>query len=362
FMVYLFGPSWKIFGSYIYNGTFAIISPLIVFSVSYNLARSYNFEPLLAGVTSFSSFMILLLESEGLRFTISFEWLNAAGLFAALIVALTSTEILVHLMQYTKKKGKIQEGMTPVLTRSFAALLPTALVLALFSFLKIFFLNIGVENPLETLYNIFQAPLAGMANTLGSALVIVFLSHLFWFLGLHGSNILEPVIQAMYIPALQENIVALTRGTAVPNIITKPFLDTFVYMGGCGTTLSLLIAFFIFSRKKRFRELVRLTSAQGFFNINEPVVYGLPVVMNPIFLIPFIMTPVVLTITSYLATVIGLVPRTVAMVPWSTPPIISGFLVTGSLMGSVLQLVNLLIGVLIYLPFMIMAEKAKDIK
>lgn len=362
YMVSVFGNSWTSFGGYIYNGTFAIISLLIVFSVSYNLARSYNFEPLPAGLVSFSSFIILLLQSDGASFFIPFRWLNASGLFVAIFVALISTEILVRLMQYTKTRVKKLEGMTPVLTRSFAALLPTAAVLALFSTIKIVFLVMGIENILEALYNMVQAPLAGMANTPGSAVVIVFLSHLFWFLGLHGTNILEPVIQAMYIPALQENMVALASGAAIPNIFTKPFFDSFVYMGGCGTTFSLLIAFFIFSRKKRFRNLVKLTTAQGIFNINEPVLYGLPVVMNPIFLIPFIMTPIILTITSYFATLIGLVPRTIAMVPWTTPPVISGFLVTGSVLGSLLQVVNIIIGAMIYLPFMVMAERTEVIE
>ncbi len=362
FMEGVFGGSWTSFGSYIYNGTFAIISLLIVFSVSYNLARSYNFEPLPAGLVSFASFIIIVLQPEGSSFIIPFRWVNASGLFVAIFVALISTEILVRLMQYTKTKSKRMEGMTPVLTRSFAALIPTTVVLALFAAIKIIFLTMGISNILEALYNIFQAPLAGMANTPGSAVIIVFLSHLFWFLGLHGSNILEPVIQAMYIPALQENMVALASGAVIPNIFTKPFFDSFVYMGGCGTTFSLLIAFFIFSRKKRFRNLAKLTTAQGLFNINEPVVYGLPIVMNPIFLIPFILTPIVLTTISYAAVIIGLVPRTIAMVPWTTPPIISGFLVTGSVMGSVLQIVNLITGALIYLPFIIMAERTEVTK
>lgn len=359
FMGSVFGSSWTSFGGYIYNGTFSIISILIVFSVSYNLARSYNFEPLPAGLVSLSSFIILLLQPDGTSFVIPFRWLNASGLFVAIIVALISTEILVRLMQYTETRIKKLKGMTPILSRSFAALMPSLVVLSIFSIIKMVSLSVGIDNILEALYNIVQAPLAGMANTPGSAVVIVFLSHLFWFLGIHGTNILEPVIQAMYIPALSENMAALAAGEVIPNIFTKPFFDTFVYMGGCGTTISLIIAFFIFSRKKRFRNLIKLTTAQGLFNINEPVLYGLPIVMNPIFLIPFIMTPIVLTTISYFATVIGLVPRTVAMVPWTTPPVISGFLVTGSVMGSVLQLINIFIGVLIYLPFMIIAERAE---
>lgn len=360
FMVLLFGKSWAIFADYIYNGTFAIISLLIVASVSYNLASSYNTEPLASALISFTSFIILLIQPEEGGFIIPFKWLGVSGLFVAIFVAIIATEIMVRIMHYSKVKGKDLEGMSPILLRSFASLLPALVVLSSFSIIKIIFLSLGIDNIIEALYNLIQAPLSGMANTLGTAVLIVFLSHLFWFLGLHGSNILEPVIQAMYLPSLQENMTALASGSAVPNIFTKPFFDSFVYMGGCGTTISLLLAFFIFSKKKRHKELVRLTTAQGLFNINEPVLYGLPIVMNPVFIIPFIMTPIFLTIISYLATLVGLVPRTIAMVPWTTPPIISGFLVTGSIRGSILQIINIITGIIIYLPFMIMIDRNKE--
>lgn len=362
YMSSLFGHSWTSFAVYLYNGTFAIISLLIVFSISHNLARSYQAEPLPAELVSLIALIILLLQPTNGSFAIPFDWLDASGLFVAIFVAIISTEIMVRLRQFLKfdRKGPIR--MAPILSRSFATLLPMLVVLSLFSILKLVFLSLGITNILEALYNLIQSPLAGMANTLGTAITIVFLAHLCWFLGIHGTNILEPVIQAMYLPALQENMLALARGEVIPNVFTKPFFDSFVYMGGCGTTISLLLALFIFSKRTRWRALVKLTFAQGMFNINEPVVYGLPIVINPLFIIPFIMTPIVLTITSYSATIIGLVPRTVAMVPWTTPPIISGFLVSGSIMGSALQLVNIVIGALLYLPFIIMAERMEMAK
>lgn len=128
-------------------------------------------------------------------------------------------------------------------------------------------------------------------------------------------------------------------------------------MGGCGTTLSLIIAFYIASKRKHHRNLSSMSLPAGLFNINEPMVFGLPIVLNPVFFIPFILTPVVLTLVSYLAIAIGIVPRTVAMIPWTTPPIIGGFLATGSIVGSLLQIVNMSIGVLLYMPFVIVAER-----
>ncbi|MGM0549422.1 MAG: PTS transporter subunit EIIC, partial [Bacillota bacterium] len=152
-------------------------------------------------------------------------------------------------------------------------------------------------------------------------------------------------------------IQAAANNLPVPNIFTKPFFDSFVYLGGSGTTLSLLIAIYLFSDSKRKRDLMKLSSTQALFNINEPVLYGLPIVMSPIYLIPFILTPLILTLSSYFAILSGLVPKTIALVPWGTPPIISGFLITGSFAGSFLQIFNILIGILIYFPFLSLAER-----
>lgn len=361
YMVGVFGVEWTSFSNYIYSGTFAIISLLIVFSISYNLADSYDKDPLLAALISFSAFIITIIQSSAQGFRIPFQWLDASGLLVAVVVAVFSTEIYVKSMNFIKNKKADSKGkMSPILNRYFSALVPTIIIFIIFSLLRLFFGLIGIDNLIKEIYKLIQMPLMGLANNLLTALLIVFIGHFFWFLGLHGTNILEPVIQTLYLPALQENIQAINNNLAVPNIFTKPFFDSFVYMGGSGTTISLLIVIYLFSKSKRKKNLMKLSSTQSVFNINEPILYGLPIVMSPIYLIPFILTPLILTLSSYFAILFGFVPKTIAMVPWGTPPIISGFLVTGSITGSFLQLFNILIGMLIYLPFVKIAEKTKE--
>lgn len=361
FMASLFGAEWTSFSNYIYSGSFAIISLLIVFSISYNLADSYDTDPLLAALISFSAFIITIIQSGKEGFTIPFQWLDASGLLVAILVAILATEIYVNMMNIMKIKKKKEEGtMSPILNRYFFALIPTIMIFLIFSLMRIVFASFGIKNIIEEIYRLIQLPLMGLANNLGTALVIVFIGHFFWFLGLHGTNILEPVIQALYLPALQENIQAVNNNLAVPNIFTKPFFDSFVYMGGSGTTISLLIVIYLFSNSKRKRDLMKLSSTQSVFNINEPILYGLPIVMSPLYLIPFILTPLILTLSSYFAILSGLVPKTIAMVPWGTPPIISGFLITGSITGSLLQIFNIFIGILIYFPFVKIAERIKE--
>lgn len=197
------------------------------------------------------------------------------------------------------------------------------------------------------------------------AMLISFLHHFLWFFGLHGTNILAGVIEPIYLPFIERNADLFARGMSaydVPYIITKPFFDVFVYMGGAGTSIALIVAVFIVIQQEKnypYREISKLAAPAGIFNINEPIIFGIPIVFNPIFFVPFIVGPVVLTITSYIALASGIVPKTVAFLPWTTPPFISGYLVTGgSWRGTALQIINLGISVMLYLPFVMIGVRA----
>lgn len=365
FMTNVFGESWKNFGGNIWSGSFAIMSFLVVFTIAYNLAKSYEADGLTAGVVAFASLLSITkptADGSGIPYSAA----GGLGLFLAIIVALISTEIFVRLRRNKSLIIKMPDNVPPAVSKSFASLLPVMITIAIFSVIRILFAVIGVDDIHKLIYDALQAPLGAVANTLWSAILIVLLNHLFWFFGLHGSNILEPVMQAVYLPALEKNAAAAAAGAAnaaIPNIVTKPFFDAFVYMGGSGATICLIIAIYIASKRKHHRNMANLSLGPGLFNINESMIYGMPIVLNPAFIIPFILTPVVLTIISYIATATGLVPRTIAMIPWTTPPIISGWIATGgSIAGSILQIVNLAIGVFMYIPFIVLAEKIEDKK
>ncbi len=360
FMARIFGEGWTTFGGYIWNGSFAVMSLLIVFSVSYNLAKYYKSDPMAAGVVAFACLMTIM-ESAEEAWAIPYTWTGALGLFVSLIVALVATEIFVRLLGNKRLIIKMPEGVPPAVAKSFAALLPALITIVIFGLFKVITVALGMINIHQLIYDVIQAPLTEMANTLSSAVVIVFLTHLLWFFGLHGANIVEPLVQTMYLPALEANMAALSAGVSLPYIVTKPFLDAFVYMGGAGTSIALIVAIYIASKRKQYRSLANLSVAPGVFNINEPIIFGLPIVLNPAFIIPFIIAPIILTIFSFLVTAAGIVPRTVAMIPWTTPPIIGGFLATGgSVMGALLQIVNLLIAILIYLPFVALAGRIEE--
>ncbi len=172
-----------------------------------------------------------------------------------------------------------------------------------------------------------------------------------WFFGIHGSNVLNVPKDVILGQAMQSNIDAVAAGGMPTEIFTSTFLDAFVLLGGCGATWALLIAIFLFSKRRSNRALSKVAAIPMVFNINEMIVFGLPIVGNPVFFIPFLLTPLLMLMSSYLAMYLGIVPLTIERVEWTTPIIFSGYLATGSIAGSLLQLFNLVLGVAIYAPF-----------
>ena len=242
------------------------------------------------------------------------------------------------------------EGVPPAVARSFAALFPGMITLALFSFVMIAVTAAGT-NIFDLINTFVSAPIRDVADSYGSAVTIVFLNQFLWFFGLHGSNILGGIIEPVLLPLLDINAAAVSAGIAPVHIVTKPFLDAFVYMGGSGATIGLLVAIFIGSKKKQEKEIAKLGFAPGLFNINEPVIFGMPLVLNPWYVIPFLLGPVVMVTVAYFAMATGMVPKTVALIPWTFPPILGGAVATASIRGGLLAAFNLFLSIVIYLPF-----------
>lgn len=378
FMTSLFGDGWKAFGGNIWWGTFAIMSFFIVFTVAYNLAKSYELNPISAGVLSFATYFIFIPQAVNVGIpdkvgdiavpaelvgqqigawgNISWSFGNATALFGAILVAIVVTELFRVLSKTKALVITMPEGVPPAVARAFAALLPSLIVLSLAALAQMFLFN---KEALVSIINAtVQRPVVAIGTSFGGAMAIAFLNHFLWFFGLHGSNILEPVMQAINLTAIDANAAAVAAGTPAPFIVTKSFFDAFVYMGGSGTTIALLAAIYVASKRKHYRMMANLGVGPGLFNINEPVIFGMPIVLNPIFFIPFILAPMVLTVVAYVATALGLVPHTIAVIPWVMPPVLGGFLATGgSPMGALLAAVNLVIAFVIYLPFVLLAEK-----
>ena len=210
----------------------------------------------------------------------------------------------------------------------------------------------------QALFN--KAALWMMSGTDGSllnAVLYMFGMHLLWFFGIHGSNVFEDTAQQMFSGALIRNQEAAAAGQVPPEILTRQFFDMFTVVGGCGFTIGLLVAIYLFAKQRNLKNLARFGTIPVLFNINELLIFGIPVVFNPIFFIPFLLTPIVLVIVTYTACSLGLVSPIIEQVNWTTPVFLSGYLTTGSISGAIMQLVNVIIGAAIYAPFIKWYEK-----
>jgi lactose/cellobiose-specific phosphotransferase system IIC component len=363
----VFGEGWRNFGGYVWNGTLAILSPITVLTIGYSIAERYNLknpldtvQPVISGLISFSALMISM-EPSSLDWAIPYNWFGVNGLFLAIIIGVVSSRIFLFLYRspWLRIRYAAQDsGVT--LSYVFAAMFPAMLTLGAFAAFKIVLSSaFGIKDIHVLFYEALAHPFRGMGNNLGTALLYNFVRHLLWFFGIHGSNALEPIANEIYVSAAGANELAIAAGEVPPFIFTKTFMDTFISMGGAGNTLSLLIALFLTTKKSGMRRIAEISLLPAVFNINETLLFGLPIVLNPLFLVPFTMVPLVLTVTSWAAATLGLIPINTAPGAWTNPPIISGWVAAGSPSGSIVQLCNLAIGFFIYLPFVRLSERAR---
>lgn len=345
--------------SFVYNATFGMLSVYMVVCLAYNTAAHKNGRYALGAVCAgLSAFLI----SVGFL-TESFELssFSAVGMFTAIICGTAAPALYIHIRRHLKQTRVFFDGSEPLFNRSISTIIPLALVCLLFALLN---------TVIDTVFHVsnFWQLFANAVNKLFSAvglnffggLLYILLSSVMWFFGIHGSDVLESVNTHLFEPAMAANIAAAAAGSPPSELFTKTFFDVFVLMGGCGSALSLLLALLIFGRRKSNRSLAKMAAFPMLFNINELMVFGLPIIYNPVMFIPFIAAPLACFLISGAAMYLGWVPLTTVPVEWTTPIILGGYQSTNSVAGSVLQLFNLAVGVLIYAPFVRRLDRSKE--
>ena len=371
FMAGLFGENWQRALGYPVSATFNIMALIAVFGIAYRLGEYYKVDALASGALSLVTFLLATpfqvayiipstKESVLVEGAIPAALMGSQGLFVAMIIALISTELYRFIVQ-KKIIIKMPETVPPAVTRSFAALVPGFIVVTVIWLLRLIIENTSFGSIHNIVGQILQEPLSVLGASLWGAIIAVILVHVLWSCGIHGATIVGGVMSPVWLSLMDQNRVAYQAGQDIPNTITAQFFDLWIYMGGSGATLALVVGMLLFARSQQLKSIGRLSIAPGIFNINEMVTFGMPIVMNPILLIPFILVPVVLTIVSYFAMEWGLVARpSGAAVPWTTPILFSGYLGSGGkISGVVLQLVNFALAFFIYLPFLKIWDKQK---
>lgn len=346
--------------------TVGLLALYATFGIASSLAKSYKLDSLTAGILATMSFLIMaappirVLESvEGVidagRF-INVANLGSGSLFGAIVTAILSVEIYRFFI-VKNITIKMPDGVPPEVTNSFMALIPGGAILVLFWVIR-HIIGFDINGFLSNLLMPLKDVLAG--NSLFGGLLTVFLICFFWVLGIHGPAIMGPVIRPFWDISIAENMeVFQSTGNAheLPNIFTEQFLQWFVWIGGAGTTLALVVLF-LFSKSNYLKQLGRLSILPGIFNINEPVIFGAPIVMNPILGIPFLVAPLITTTISYFATTTGIVPMMAARLGFAIPAPIAAWMSTNwSVAAGILVVVNFLITLAIYYPFFKVFEK-----
>lgn len=361
----ILGPNWASWFMNVSKATFNMIALLTCVGTGYAYARELKGDAIQGAGVALVAFFILMptkIPFEGINGPdtvngLAFEYIGSNGIFLALIISLVS----VRVFNWVYKKGwtiKMPDGVPPAVADSFAALIPSAIVITLFFLVRIGFEFTSFETAHNFIYKVLQTPLQGAGNTLFAQIIYSLACTVFWFFGINGPAVANTVFAPITKILTIENLEAFQAGLPLPNIFTDPFSNFFTGFGGGGSTLSLVIVMVLFCKSQRIKQLGRLSIVPGFFGINEPIIFGLPIVLNPVLIVPFVGVPVVNLVLSTIATNMGIIPYTTGVsLPWTTPIGFSGYLSTGSVMAGVWQIGLLLLGCIIYYPFIKMLDK-----
>lgn len=354
FMLNTFGDDWQRLFTIPNNISMSMMTVYVVVGIGNELAKSYGLDSMAGIFAALASFFVVTpmhaFAEEGLEIGIPLGNLGAAGLFVGILIAIIAVEI----MRFTDKMGwkiKMPDSVPQNVSKSFSSLIPVALVIVFFNFVRIGFEQTSYGDVQTFIFNNLQTPLTALGSTLPATIVVLIIEGVLWSFGLHGSNIIGSVMQPIWLTLTAENAAAVAAGQTIPNIVNYQFYSNFVKVGGSGATFGLCLLLLFAARSKQLKALGKLSIGPEIFTINESIIFGMPIVLNPIMIVPFLLTPLVLSIVAYFAMSTGLVPYTNGVnIPWTTPPVISGFLVSGW-RGAVLNIVQIALSAAIYFPF-----------
>lgn len=353
-----------------------------VFFIAYALAKRLNRDQGVAGMIALFSFLAVTpfgnlgvviqtfftdnglsvpdgLEISGGNF-LPLEWLGAKGLFVAIFVGLISAKIYDSLLA-KNLMIKMPDSVPPTISKSFAGLMPGFASIIFFILIDrcVALVPVAQVSGIQTgIYHLIQSPMENfLGNNIWSFIFAAFAAQFLWSLGIHGmSAIILPIFYPLWTSLNNANIEALNRGVSVyelPNILNRSFWQVYVIAGGSGVTLGLCLYMVFWAKSKQYKTIGKLAVVANICGINEPLIFGLPIVLNPLLIVPFILSPIVMAVLAYGLTVMEILPRLTTIVPLGTPIIMSGFISTasGGWRVALFQVLIIILGAIIYLPF-----------
>ena len=332
-----------------YRMTMFIMTLYATWGIGYSLARSYKLDGVTGGVLSAMAFLLTIVPVSvpDVGWMMPMANLGGGGMFVGILMSIFAVEVF----RFTTVKNfrlKMPEQVPASVARSFEALTPTAIIVLIIGSITYY-----AKFDWHTFFAKIVSPLLSATDTLPSVWILVILITFFWSFGIHGVSVVGSVARPLWLQLLDKNTAAAAAGEPLTAIAAEPFFQWFIWIGGSGCTIGLVIALTFFAKSTYGKQLGRTALVPGIFNINEPIIFGAPIVLNPTLIIPFIITPLVTATLAWIATSLGLVSRVVLTAPWTLPGPVGAFMATGGdWRASVLNVICILISIVIYYPFM----------
>lgn len=358
-----------------FNMTMALMGLFVAFSIAYHLAKKYEMSPLNSAVVSTSVFLMVsspivkavpaALMVEGATVNdlltqvgsfIPTTFLDAKGIFTAIIVSIGCVEIM-HFLLKKDIRIKLPEGVPPAISSSFDAIIPLFACVIVFYSLSLLVQNFSGQLLPSMIMTILAPAVSGLDSLLGICLITI-IAQTFWFFGLHGASITQPIRLPFMEMYLVTNLAAYNAGQPIVHFFTQPFWSYVITLGGGGATLGLCLLL-LRSKSAELKTLGKLSIGPAIFNINEPIIFGLPMVLNPLMMIPFIFVPVVNSIIAYSLMALKIVGKGVIETPWTTPAPLGAALGCMDWKAGVMVIGLIILDVILYYPFFKLMEKQK---
>ncbi len=333
------------------TATFGLLAVFVCFAIGYDLGKQLKQEAIVSA--SMATLIFLMIQIKLTDQTLSIEGLGSKGLFTAILIALVSVRVQKF---FTDKNVVIRlpDNVPSVVYESFLSLSPMFFLVVVFWFIR-FVAGVDIDHFVQTAFK----PLVFALNTLPGILVYAFLVTLLWSVGINGDNAMDAIVAPIFLQYLAANVEATALGQPLPYVTALGFFTSFVNVGGTGATIALALIMWN-SKEPGFRKVSRISLPTQFFGINEPIFFGFPIVLNPIFMIPYILNALMLTAGSYLLMHWNVIHKPFVNVPWTTPPIIGHYLVSGGdWKAAVWGALSIVLAMIVYYPFAKIAERQR---
>lgn len=344
--------------------TLGVMTIPIVFLVAMYLAKFNKVPEYISGIVAVAAYIsvvphtvvITIDEVTGTAAGIPSAALGAQGLFMGMILTIVVIQFFSKLVKIEKLKIKMPASVPAGIAVSFNTMIPILITLTVTSVLGGLFYNFTGSYLNEWVYKVMQSPLEIIFQSPAGIIAIVIISQLFWLLGIHGGLVISPIRNPLIAAAVAANIAAVNAGEVATQPVTYGFWLNFIVIGGAGMVLSLIIAIFLFSKRDDHRMIAKLGFFPSLFGISEPIVFGLPLVLNPTFAIPFIFNSAISCGIALFATRIGFMVCNTIDTPFGVPIIIGPFIGHGW-QGVVVQTISIVVCIFTWMPFVLIANR-----